>query len=65
MKRMIKELAQFAGMMLVLAGLVVCMCETADLDKQAQTMLMGIAIIATGTVVSILENGGEKDELPR
>lgn len=61
MKNMIKELAQFISMILVLAGLVVCMCETTDFGKQVQTMLIGIAIIATGAVVSILANRGGED----
>ena len=61
MKKTIKELAQFISMIMVIAGLVVCMCETTDFGKQIQTMMIGIAIIATGAVVSILVNRGEED----
>lgn len=51
-------------MALVLAGLVVCMCETAGLDKQLATMGIGLGMIAFGAFVSILVNRGEDDELP-
>lgn len=64
MQKLFKEAAQFAGMALVLAGLVVCMCETENLDKQLATLSIGFGMIFFGAVVSILVNRGEEDELP-
>ena len=63
-RKIVKGTAEFAGMALVLAGLVVCMCETAGLDKQLATMGIGLGMIAFGAFVSILVNRGEDDELP-
>jgi len=62
MRKLFKEMAQLAGMALVLAGLVLCMCETADLDKQLANMGIGLLMIAAGAVTSILANRGEEDE---
>lgn len=62
-KNVVKDIAESAGMGLVLAGLIVCMCET-DLDKQLFTLGIGFGMIFFGAVVSILANRGEKDELP-
>lgn len=64
MRKLFKGMAELAGMALVLAGLVVCMCETADLDKQVMTMGIGLLMIAAGAVTSILANRGEEDEFP-
>ena len=64
MKKLFKEAAQFAGMALVLAGLVVCMCETENLDKQLVTLGIGLGMIVFGAVVSVLANRGEKNEFP-
>ena len=65
MRKLFKGTAEFIGMALVLAGLVVCMCETENLDKQLATLGIGLGMIAAGAVVSVLVNRGEKDELPR
>ena len=62
-KKIIKSTAELAGMALVLAGLVVCMCETAEMDKQLATLGIGLGMIAFGALVSILANRGEDDEL--
>lgn len=61
MKKTIKGIGELAGMALVLAGLVVCMCETENLDKQLATLGIGFGMIVFGAVVSVLVNGGEKD----
>lgn len=61
MRKLFKEVAQFAGMALVLAGLVVCMCETKNLDKQLSMLGIGIGMIVAGAVVSVLVNGSEED----
>lgn len=62
-RKIVKGAAEFTGMALVLAGLVVCMCETAELDRQLATMGIGLGMIAFGAFVSILAHGGEEDEL--
>lgn len=64
MRKLFKELAELAGMALVLAGLVVCMCETENLDKQLATLGIGLGMIFFGAVVSVLANRGEKNEFP-
>ena len=62
MRKLFKGMAELAGMALVLAGLVLCMCETENLDKQVMTMGIGLLMIAAGAVTSILANRGEEDE---
>ena len=64
MRKLIKGTAEFIGMASVLAGLVVCMCETENSDKQLITLGIGLGMIAFGAVVSILANRGEKNEYP-
>lgn len=64
MRKLFKGMAELAGMALVLAGLVLCMCETENWDKQFATMGMGFGMIVFGAVVSILANRGEEDEFP-
>ena len=64
MRKLFKGMAELAGMALVLAGLVVCMWETENMDKQVMTMGIGLLMIAAGAVVSVLVNRGEKDEYP-
>lgn len=61
MKKMIKGIGELAGMALVLAGLVVCMCEKPDLEGQLVTMCIGFGMIVAGALVSILAKWGEKD----
>ena len=63
MRKLIKGTAEFIGMASVLAGLVVCMCETENSDKQLITLGIGLGMIAFGAVVSILANRGEKNGL--
>lgn len=64
MRKLFKGTAEFIGMALVLAGLVVCMCETENLDKQFATLGIGFLMIVAGAVVSILVNRGDKNEYP-
>lgn len=64
MRKLFKGIAELAGMALVLAGLVVCMCETENLDKQLATLGIGLGMIVFGAVTSILANRGEEDEFP-
>ena len=64
MRKLFKGMAELAGMALVLAGLVLCMCETENLDKQLATLGIGLGMIVFGAVISILANRGEKNEFP-
>ncbi len=51
MRKMFSEIAVLAGFVLVILGLVVCMCETAELDKQFATMLYGAGSIVVGAIL--------------
>ena len=51
MRKIINEIAMQAGFVLVILGLIVCMCETAELDKQLVNMLYGVGIIIAGTII--------------
>lgn len=48
MRRVISTIAGLTSMSLVLFGLITCMCETPDLDKQLTTLLMGLTIMLVG-----------------
>ena len=57
--KLIKELARTTSFLLVLAGLIVSMCETADWDKQFVTLLIGTLLIVAGVVVGHFVKGEE------
>lgn len=57
MRKVIKGLAGLTSFLLVLAGLVVCMCDTADLDKQLMTLCTGTGIMVVGVVIGFLAKG--------
>ena len=59
MKKIINEIAIQAGFVLVILGLIVCMCETAEPDKQLVNMLCGVGIIVVGTIICYI--GKEMD----
>lgn len=54
MRKIISGITGLMCMMLVTFGFITCMCETADFRKQLTTMLMGITIIAIGTVFGFI-----------
>ena len=54
MRRVISSITGLTSMFLVMFGFITCMCDTADLDKQLQTVCMGVAIIAIGTVLGFI-----------
>lgn len=58
MRKFISELAILVGFILVVIGLVVCMCETADMDEQFATMLYGAGTIVAGAIICYLGNEG-------
>lgn len=61
MRRVISGIAGLTSMLLVLSGLIICMCDTTDLDKQLSTMLMGAGIMVVGAVIGILAKGVSRD----
>ena len=54
MRRGISSITGLTSMFLILSGLIICMCETTDLDKQLMMMLMGVGIIAVGAVFGFI-----------
>ena len=60
MRKAIKDLAVLIGFLLVLAGLIVCMCETADWDKQLMTLCTGTGMMVAGVVIGFLAKGGKR-----
>ena len=54
MRKVISGIAGLTSMLLVLFGLVICMCDTADVDKQLSMMLMGFGIMAVGAVFGFI-----------
>ena len=57
MRKVIKDLAVLTSFLLVLAGLIICMCDTADLDKQLMTLCTGTGIMVVGVVIGFLAKG--------
>lgn len=51
MKRVISGIAELVGALFVMLGLVVCMCETPNLDKQLINMLCGVGIMVAGAII--------------
>ena len=56
--KVIKGIAVLAGALLVMFGLIICMCETPELDKQISTMLYGFGTMVAGAVICFIGNGG-------
>lgn len=54
MRKVISSIAGLTSMFLVLFGLIICMCEAEDLDKQLTVMLMGTGIMAVGAVFGFI-----------
>ena len=61
MRKIINGLTELTGVMLVLLGLVICMCDTADVDRQLATGLYGLGIMAVGAIVVFLGKGVEEE----
>ena len=59
MMRLISEIVELVGIILVVLGLVVCMCDT-DMDKQFITGLYGLGIMAVGAVICYLGKEGSE-----
>lgn len=54
MRKVISGITGLMCMLLVLFGLIICMCETADLDKQLTMMFMGAGIMLVGAVFGFI-----------
>ena len=54
MRKVVSGLTGLISFLLVFAGLIIGMCDTADLDKQLPVMLMGAGIMAVGTVFGFI-----------
>lgn len=57
MKKAIKGLAGLTSFLLVLAGLIICMCDTADWDKQLIALCVGAGMVIIGAVLGGLAKG--------
>ena len=58
MKKKISEFAILAGALLVMFGLIVCMFETVDSDKQVVSMIYGFGTMVVGAITCYLGNEG-------
>ena len=61
MRKAISGIGQLIGILIAVAGLIVCMCDTADLDKQIVTMFTGLGIFLAGTGIVALAKWGEEN----
>ena len=52
------------GVIIALAGLVLCMCETPDFADQLRNMLVGLALIAGGSLMAYVGGAGHWQEGP-
>lgn len=61
MRKAISGIGQLIGVLVAVSGLIVCMCDTADLDKQILTMFAGLVIFLSGAGIVALAKRGEED----
>lgn len=52
------------GVIIALAGLVLCMCETPEFTDQLRNMLVGLALIAGGSLMAYIGGAGRWTEGP-
>lgn len=52
------------GVFVVFAGLVLCMCETPEFADQLRNMLVGLALIAGGSLMAYIGGAGRWMEGP-
>lgn len=50
MRKVISEVVQLLSFLLVFCGLIVCMCEVEDLDKQMMTTGIGFGMMLVGAI---------------
>lgn len=63
MRKAISGVGQLIGIMVAIAGIVVAMSDTSDLDKQLLTMFAGLGIFLAGAGITALAKWGEEDVL--
>ena len=59
MKRAFTGVASVAGVLIAIAGLIVCMCDTPDVSTQLWTTSVGFVMFAAG--VGIVYCAGKKE----
>lgn len=59
MRRVIVKLEEWACFLLIFFGLIVCMCETKNLDKQLITLGIGAGMMVAGVAICFLAKGEE------
>jgi len=52
------------GVIVALAGLVLCMCETPEFANQLRNMLLGLVLIAGGSLMAYAGGAGHWQEGP-
>ena len=52
------------GVFVALAGLVLCMCEAEEFTDQLHNMLVGLALIACGSLMAYVGGAGHWQEGP-
>ncbi|MBQ7863826.1 MAG: hypothetical protein IJ420_00535 [Lachnospiraceae bacterium] len=52
------------GVLIAVAGLILCMCETPDFADQLRNMLVGLALIAGGSLMAYVGGAGRWQEGP-
>lgn len=60
MRKVVRDIAVLIGMLLVVGGLVVCMCETPDWDKQVLNMVCGLGSMVLGAIICCSCNEGSE-----
>ena len=61
MRKAISGIGQLIGILIAVAGIIVSMSDTADLDKQILTMFTGLGIFLAGAGVTALFKWGEEN----
>lgn len=61
MRKAISGVGQLIGILVAIAGLIVCMCDAGDLDKQIVTMFTGLVIFLAGAGIVALAKWGEEN----
>lgn len=52
------------GVLIAVAGLILCMCETPEFADQLRNMLLGLALIAGGSLMAYAGGAGRWQEGP-
>lgn len=62
--RVVCGIVAVLGVFAAIAGLVICMCETPDLGDQLRNMLLGVGLIACGSLMAYVGGAGRWTEGP-